>query len=81
MKTISYSGPDGAVQQADLNLPEGDGPFPLILGVSGGGWIRVHRGVLAQWGQYFAQHGFAFANVDYRRASAGKPLRVCQGKV
>lgn len=73
MKTISYSGAANTSLQADLHLPAGDGPFALILGISGGGWVRGHRGVLNAWGRYFAGRGLAFASIDYRRAAAGAP--------
>jgi len=71
--TLTYSQADGTALSADLFLPDGAGPFPLIVGISGGGWIRGHRGALKPWGAYFAKAGFAFASVDYRRAAPGKP--------
>jgi acetyl esterase/lipase len=73
MKTISYPGTVGEPLQADLHVPAGDGPFPLILAVSGGGWVRGHRGALNAWGRYLAERDFAFASIDYRRATAGAP--------
>lgn len=73
MKTIEYSSTDGQALKADLFMPDGSGPFPLIVAVPGGGWIRGHRSALRSWGELFAKNGFAFASVDYRRASAGAP--------
>ncbi|MDQ0458152.1 alpha/beta hydrolase [Rhizobium paknamense] len=73
MIIVTYADIAENALQADLYLPEGEGPFPLILGVSGGGWIRGHRGALSAWGSFFARAGFAFASVDYRRASAETP--------
>lgn len=56
---------------ADLFLPAGPGPHPVVVGVSGGGWSRGHRRSLGLWGQWLAAQGFAFASIDYRRATRG----------
>lgn len=72
MNTIRIGDSDGITLQADLYLPEGAGPFSLIVGISGGGWSRGNRGALKAWGEYLARAGFAFASVDYRRV-ADKP--------
>ncbi len=73
MRTITFAEADGAELHADLYLPEGEGPFPLVTGISGGGWVRGHRGALAAWGKHLAKAGLAFASIDYRRAGA-KPV-------
>ncbi|MCM2293892.1 alpha/beta hydrolase [Allorhizobium sp. BGMRC 0089] len=73
MQTVSYKDSAGALLQADLFLPEGAGPFPLIIGVSGGGWVRGNRAALKDWGRFLAAAGFAFASIDYRRALKGQP--------
>jgi len=62
---------DAAPLLADLYLPEGPPPHPLVLAASGGGWIRGDRGSLAAWGRYLARRGLAVASVDYRRATDG----------
>lgn len=71
MKTITFGKADGQALEADLQLPDGPGPFPLVVAVSGGGWVRGHRRSLNRWGAFFARAGFAFASIDYRRASNG----------
>lgn len=70
MKTIAFAEADGRSLLADLYLPEGDGPFPLVIGISGGGWARGDRGALAAWGKHLAKAGLAFASIDYRRSGA-----------
>jgi acetyl esterase/lipase len=70
MKTITFAEADGEALSADLYLPEGEAPFPLVIGISGGGWARGNRGALAAWGKHLAKAGLAFASIDYRRASA-----------
>jgi acetyl esterase/lipase len=56
---------------ADLYLPEGAGLHPLVVAVSGGGWIRGTRGALSAWGSLLAGQGLAVASIDYRRATDG----------
>ena len=37
---LTYAAPDGSPRPFDLYYPdEGDGPFPLIVNISGGGWF------------------------------------------
>lgn len=51
----------------DLVLPdEGDGPFPVILWLHGGGWFTGDRKLAPDLGRYFAARGFAMASAEYR---------------
>jgi acetyl esterase/lipase len=57
--------------ELDLYLPEGDGPWPVVVHVHGGGWRRGSRRVpLPALGPGFyeslAAQGFAVAAADYR---------------
>jgi acetyl esterase/lipase len=56
---------------ADIYLPAKDGPHPVVVGVSGGGWSRGHRRSLKSWGAWLAERGVAVAAIDYRRATGG----------
>jgi acetyl esterase/lipase len=68
---IQFGAVDGVPLLADLYLPDGAGPHPLVVAVSGGGWIRGDRRSLASWARLLAAHGFAVASIDYRRAVKG----------
>lgn len=70
-RSIDYPAGQGRTLQADLYLPGEGGPHPLVVGVSGGGWVRGHRRALGQWGRWLAAQGLAFASIDYRRAEGG----------
>lgn len=54
--------------RADISVPKGAGPFPVVLYNHGGGWVagspRSHR-VL---GMQFAEAGYVCVNLDYRLA-------------
>ncbi|MEU7823672.1 alpha/beta hydrolase [Catellatospora sp. NPDC049133] len=58
----------------DLHLPPGDGPFPVLLWVHGGGWLEGSRvGLPAtvaphRFHQRFLDRGWAVADIDYRLA-------------
>lgn len=59
--------------RADLMLPEGTGPFPVV--VMAGGWCYVKELRQPQYAQDFVDRGFAALIFDYRHmgASDGEP--------
>ena len=58
----------------DLHVPPGDGPFPVVLWIHGGGWMSGSRVMLpasvAPYGfhERLVGRGYAVADVDYRLA-------------
>jgi acetyl esterase/lipase len=59
-------------QVADLVLPAGDGPFPVVVLVHGGFWrARYRRDLMADLADDLAARGMAAWNVEYRRLDAG----------
>ena len=64
MTTVRFGGPDEAPLLADVYLPRGEGPHPLVVAIPGGGWIRGTRDDLSAWGSFLADHGFAVASID-----------------
>jgi dipeptidyl aminopeptidase/acylaminoacyl peptidase len=67
--TIRY-GPHPA-HEADLRLPERDGPHPVALLLHGGFWrARFDRSTTAALAVDLARRGFATVNVEYRRIGA-----------
>jgi fermentation-respiration switch protein FrsA (DUF1100 family) len=63
----------GETVRGDLLLPDGDGPFPVV--VMAGGWCYVKELRQPQYAEEFVQRGFAALIFDYRRmgASGGEP--------
>lgn len=63
----------GTKIRADLTLPEGNGPFPVV--VMAGGWCYVKELRQPQYGKEFVDRGFATLIFDYRHmgASDGEP--------
>ncbi|MEV0566577.1 alpha/beta hydrolase [Dactylosporangium sp. NPDC050588] len=54
----------------DLHVPPGDGPFPVVLWVHGGGWMTGSRvwTVDPLFHERMVARGYAVADVDYRLA-------------
>ena len=73
-KNIVYANHDGAALQGDLYLPQGPGPFPALVTVHGGGWVRGARSQFQHWAPHLANCGYAVFNVTYRVAAAGRKM-------
>jgi acetyl esterase/lipase len=67
---LVYCNHDGIELAGDLYLPQGDGPFPILVGAPGGGWRFCARASLRQWGFHLAARGYGFFAIDYRVATA-----------
>src|SRR6478752_3173821 len=64
--TVTY-GPARS-HRADLLLPTGTGPFPVVVLVHGGFWRRPYgRRLMVGLARDVVQHGWAAWNIEYRR--------------
>jgi len=69
-RTYSY-GPDRS-QRADLHLPGGPGPHPVMLLIHGGSWRkRYGRMIMRGLAGDLVGRGWAVWNIEYRRTGAG----------
>ncbi len=69
---LTYATHDSVALVGDLYLPKGTGPFPVLVGVHGGGWVQGVRGQFQHWGRYLAAHGIALFAISYRLATKGQ---------
>lgn len=81
---INY-GEDPAVQNLDLYLPEGEGPFPLLVFIHGGGWMSGNKrdGQEYPWTR-LVDEGYALASLNYGLAPAvpwPQGLEDCQAAI
>ena len=53
---------------ADVVVPRGDGPHPVLVYLHGGGWVCGSPSTHRKLGYRFAEAGFLVFNVDYRLA-------------
>lgn len=72
-RDLVYAVHDGVELRADLHQPAGDGPFPAMVLIHGGGWVAGSRGTLARWADFLAESGYVAFNISYRLATAGQP--------
>jgi acetyl esterase/lipase len=50
----------------DLYVPNGTGPFPILLYIHGGGWFEGDRSEGVPFAEREAPRGYAVATIDYR---------------
>lgn len=65
---IEYSNPDEQHLMINMARPKGDGPFPAILCIHGGGFRAGNRDGYNGLIKKLAQHGYVAATVEYRLA-------------
>lgn len=59
---------DGARVTADIAVPKGSGPHPVLVYFHGGGWVSGSPSTHRKLGRQFAEAGFLTLNLDYRLA-------------
>ena len=75
---------EGGSLSFDFFRPDGDGPFPLVVFIHGGGWISGDRTMFRDEAIWLAPQGFACACIDYRLAPLYPfpvPVADCQNFV
>jgi len=66
-KGLTYSNAADQDLKLDLHLPEeGEGPYPLLIFIHGGGWSKGSRDDYHYYTMRFALRGYAVATVSYR---------------
>lgn len=70
---------DGPVRELrlDLQRPAADGPHPLVVYVTGGGFMFVMKSNARELRTYVAESGFVVASIDYRTVTDGALERRC----
>ena len=64
-KAIQYTSRDGLTIHGYLTLPQGEGPFPMIVNPHGGPWHRDSWGFNPEI-QLFANRGYAVLQMNFR---------------
>jgi acetyl esterase/lipase len=67
-KGIEYSNPDGQHLQVNMARPQGNGPFPAVVCIHGGGFRAGHRDGYNDLIQRLAERGYVAITVSYRLA-------------
>ena len=69
-KDVAYAN-QSATQTLDIYLPDGDGPFPLVINVHGGGFMMGDKSNPALTDQLL-EAGYAVASLNYRLSGEAK---------
>ena len=59
------STPDSADVDAEIAVPSGDGPFPSVVLVHGGGWVTGSPDLLGPLSDFLVDHGYLTINTTY----------------
>jgi acetyl esterase/lipase len=66
-------GADHRCQRAELHLPAGRGPHPVVVTIHGGSWAAgVTKVVMRGLARDLARRGYAAWNIEYRRVGRGQ---------
>lgn len=65
---VVYKRTDQYELKCDVFVPEGDGPFPAILAVHGGGWRGGSKFHMSRHAWLMARSGYVVVAIDYRLA-------------
>jgi alpha-L-fucosidase 2 len=67
LQAIEYSRPNGVPLYLDASIPEGAGPFPAVIIVHGGGWVKGDRREdVTPLFEPLERAGIAWFSIDYR---------------
>ncbi|MGH8947369.1 MAG: alpha/beta hydrolase, partial [Acidimicrobiia bacterium] len=61
-----------------IHVPEGDGPFPAVVLVHGGGWVGGSPDLMTDLARFLTESGFLTVNTGYALSNgvAGFPMAV-----
>lgn len=66
-RDVEYARPQGLPQRLDVFVPDGPGPWPLLVWVHGGGWQGGDKALQASGAQLRqATRGYVVASINYR---------------
>ena len=71
-RSVQYAKPAGKKLRADLYVPKGDGPFPGVLMIHGGGWSAGSKAQMVGHAQMAAERGYSVMAINYRHAPKHK---------
>ncbi len=67
---VVYTQGEGAPQALDIYLPQGGGPWPLVIYVHGGGWMTGDKSEGREVAAGLVPQGYAVVSIDYRLSPA-----------
>ncbi|MCM2389769.1 prolyl oligopeptidase family serine peptidase [Streptomyces albipurpureus] len=78
-RDLVYASPTAGGERRDLRLdlqvPQTKGPKPLVVYITGGGFITANKSGNLDQRTYVAEQGYAVASIEYRTTSTGSTYR------
>ena len=74
---------DNPREKLDIFLPDGGGPFPVVLQVTGGGWVYGDKSMIKMQDMFLSclKRGYAVASMNYSLSDQAKfPVPILQVK-
>jgi len=72
---VVYASPGGHDLTLDVSWPEGEGPFPILVIIHGGGWELHTNRIMQGMARYITNRGYAVFNINYRVLSEGVTMQ------
>jgi acetyl esterase/lipase len=63
---VTYCTPDNTPQKMDVYFPEAGGPWPVLVFVHGGAWMRGDKSEAGMFARMLAAQGYLVVSVNYR---------------
>jgi len=63
---VTYAVVDGTTLTMDISSPEGQGPFPCVIIIHGGGWTMHTNTIMEGMARYITNRGYVVFNINYR---------------
>jgi len=67
-RDIVWASPGGRDIRLDVSAPDGDGPFPIVVWIHGGGWEYFSKEGNEGMARYITNRGYVVVNANYRMA-------------
>jgi len=71
-RDIPYAQDANPYHLMNAYIPEGEGPFPALVYIHGGGWTSGHRDSYDIVGSFYARRGIAGFSIDYTLTAKNK---------
>ncbi len=65
-RDVTYAEVAGEKLTLDVSVPDGEGPFPVLMIIHGGGWSMHTNTIMEGMARYITNRGYVVFNVNYR---------------
>lgn len=72
---VPYAEVAGRELTLDVSVPSGEGPFPVLMVIHGGGWTLHTNTIMEGMSRYVTNRGYVVFNINYRVLVEGASLK------